>query len=121
VTISGSGQTPAFNLSDLKIGAVTVNITAVAGTDPVLTMYLQESDDGGTTWYDAVADVVQQTTTAGVELTATTVKRNIMSSATAAGTYRARYDNLSSDYYRIKYVITGTGPQFTLSASLNAK
>lgn len=121
VTISGSGQTPSFNLSDLKIGAVTVNITSVSGTSPELTIYLQESDDGGTTWYDCVADVVQQTTTAGVEVTASTTKRNITSSASTAGTYRARYDNLSSDYYRIKYVVGGTGPQFTLTASLNAK
>lgn len=121
VTITGSGQTPAFSLSEYKSGAVTVNITAVSGTSPVMSMWLQESDDGGTTWYDACADIVQETTTDGIEVAATTDKRNVISSASTAKTFRARYDNLSSDYYRIKYVLTGTGPQFTLSASLNVK
>jgi hypothetical protein len=121
VTVSGSGQTPAFNISDVKQGAITLNITAVAGTTPVMTVWLQESDDGGTTWYDTYADVVQKNSTTGVEDAAATNKRNICSSATVAAQYRAAYSNLNSDYYRLKYELTGTGPQFTVNVSMNAK
>ena len=121
VTVSGSGQTPAFNLTEVKQGAILLNITAVAGTSPVMSAWLQESDDGGTTWADVVSDVRQQTTADGVEIASETNKRNIVSSATTTGVYRAQYSNLNSDYYRFKYVLTGTGPQFTVSVSLNAK
>ena len=44
VTVSGSGQTPAFNISDVKQGAITLNITNVTGTTPVMTVWLQEDN-----------------------------------------------------------------------------
>ena len=121
VTLSSSGQTPAFSLGDSTQGAVTVNITAASGTSPKFTAFLQESDDGGTTWFDVAAARVQKTTTAATEETATLDDRNICTEAAAAGLFRAHYDGLDSDYYRLKYVISGTDPQFTVSATLNAK
>ena len=121
VTLTGSGQTPAFNLSEVKQGALTLNITAASGSTPKLTVWLQESDDGGTTWYDVVADVIQKSVTTAAEDAAATSKRNICTEVDAAGTYRGHYSNLASDYYRLKYVLSGSSPQFTVSVALNAK
>jgi len=121
VTLSSSGQTPAFSVGDVKQGAVTLTITSATGTTPTLTMFLQESDDGGTTWYDVAAARTQKTTASGTEESATLDDRNICTDAAVAGYFRAHYDSLDSDYYRLKYVIGGTGPQFVVTASLNAK
>jgi hypothetical protein len=121
VTVTGSGQTPAFNLTEVKQGAISLNITAASGTTPKLTVWLQESDDGGTSWYDVTADVVQKSVATAAEDAALASKRNICTEADAAATYRAHYSNLNSDYYRLKYVLSGTSPQFTVSVALNAK
>lgn len=48
--ITGAGSTPAFDTEDASTVVGTVNVTAVSGTTPSLTVNLQTSFDGGSTW-----------------------------------------------------------------------
>jgi len=75
-----------------------VDVTAVSGTSPSLTVSLEVSPDGGTTWYEAKA---------GAALTAVG-KQTIV--ATVYDT-----DVPLTSLYRIKWAITGTTPSLTFS------
>lgn len=71
-----------------------INVTAASGTTPNLVVKLQDSPDGGTTWYDV------SSATAMTAVSTQAFRINL--SATPA-----------SDLLRIAWVITGTTPSFT--------
>lgn len=73
---------------------VFIDVTAVSGTSPTMTVTYQSSVDGGTTWFDGVASTA---------ITAT--GRQVLSITSKVGS-RAR----------LSYVIGGTTPSFTFSA-----
>lgn len=117
---SGSANSDAFSVATLTMGVVGVDITAITST-PDLDIWLQGSDDGGTTWYDLPYDQQLTSAAAAADLTANTHKRNIngTSSAAAVSKHAAVYKHLAADVVRLAWVLT-TGT-ITFSASLVGK
>jgi hypothetical protein len=91
-----SGQSAGDGLTDNSaLLAVVVNVTAVSGTSPSLTIGVQWSADG-TVWADAdPVDVFTAITAAGVK----------------AKTFQRK-----GPMHRITWAITGTSPSFTFEA-----
>ncbi len=116
---TSTGQSQAFQIPTFSQMLVGVDITAASGTTPALDIYLQGSDDGGTTWYDIPYDLALTTNAAAADLTATAQKRNINGTAAvaAAGKHVAIYKEIPTDTVRLRWVISGTTPSFTFSAS----
>lgn len=92
--VAAIGELP----SDYAELVVFLNVTAVAGTDPSMTVTYQISPNG-TVWYDH---------TAGAPITAATNQA-------------IRIPNTIGTFGRLSYAITGTAPSFTFSAIAEAK
>jgi hypothetical protein len=88
------GQSAGDGVTDnAALLAVLVNVSAVSGTSPSLTIGVQWSADGGATWADAdPVDTFTAITAAGVK----------------AKTFQRK-----SPMHRITWAITGTTPSFT--------
>lgn len=100
VTILASGaqtatasHTTISGLGSFTQAIITLNITAVSGTTPSLTVKLQTSDDGGTTWYDLPSAT--------------------FTAATAVSTQIIQLSAPFGDTLRAVSTITGTTPSFT--------
>lgn len=96
-TASGSADIGAIPDTQPEL-LIYVDVTAVAGTSPSMTVTYQSSYDG-TNFYD---------NTAGAAIT-------------AAGRQLIKVPNTSGAYGRISYAISGTSPSFTFSAVVEAK
>jgi len=113
-TAQGSGITVA-NLAEL---AVMADVTAASGT---LTVYLQSSNDGGTTWFDVMAEsACVLTTGVGPGTTGTDVRNIFAGSVTAAAKGYAKYKTFG-DYVRAAWIISGSGATFTFSVKAVGK
>lgn len=101
---------------------VMVQCTAVAGTNPQITVYLQTSRDGGTTWFDALHEGSETLTAgAGTITTEPPFTRNIINGLGATFSATARY-RVFGTYVRLAWVISGTGsPSFTIQADAVGK
>jgi len=120
----GSGNSAAFPVPTMSMLMVGVDITLVSGTTPTLGIWLQGSDDGGTTWYDLPYDLQMTSFNAAADVTAFTARRNINGSALAAviSKHVAIYQELPTDTVRLAWIIGGTAtPTFTFSASAVGK
>lgn len=95
-----TGQSPSTYLpKQFQSLTVYIDVTAVTGTSPSMTVDYQVSPDDGTTWF-----TVSST-----------------SAITAVGKARiALADNIGVQA-RLNYTITGTSPSFTFSAWLEGK
>ena len=122
--LARAAQTASANVAAIKVGTftmgmATVNVTAKAGTSPTLKVWLQGSDDGGTTWYDLPYDFQMDTTAGGTDVDAVTGKRNIAESADALGLWAAIFKHLPCGHVRAVWAIGGTGgPSFTFAVKL---
>lgn len=114
--VASSVQTATGNGAPIPVSGihellVMVQCTANSGT-PTLDLWLQSSSDGGTTWYDLVADWTLQTTNPlnATAKTATATKRDIIDGYSAAcGTdsyWAARY-TVFGQYVRAAWVMSG--------------
>ena len=92
VTATGSGS--ACDVSQYTQALVTLDVTAVSGTTPTMTVKIQTSDDGGTTWYD--------------------LPNASFTQATGATTQAIQITNFG-DMLRAAYTVGGTTPSFTFS------
>ena len=81
---------------DSAVLSVLLDVTAVSGTTPSMTVSVEWSTDGGTTF------CVAETADAFTALTGT---------AQVCKQFRAK-----SNYYRLRWTISGTTPSFTFSA-----
>lgn len=94
-TLNGTNS-PAYDVSVVKEAGrmvnVSFNVTAVPGTSPSLTPSVQQSDDGGQTWYGVNA---QDGTT--------------FSAITSTGAVTGKDFPLYGELVRIHYVSSGTG------------
>jgi hypothetical protein len=120
---TASGNSAAFSVPTGEQLMVGIEVTASSGTTPVLTAWLQVSDDGGTTWYDMPADMtLLSAATAATGTMSSAPLRNIINTVTsAAGKFLAIYKQVPSDRVRLSWVISGTTPSFTFSASMVTK
>ena len=121
--LNSNGNSSSFTLSTVRELMVGVDVTAGSGTSPTLDLWLQGSDDGGTTWYDLVADQVLPTADAAASGTVTTSARDIVDNktTTTAESFVAVYKSIPTDRIRLKWKIGGTSPEFTLSVSAVGK
>lgn len=100
--VASSARTASSQTSAISAGAAieTINVfvivTAASGTSPSLTVSLEVSPDGGTTWFESAAGAAL--TAAGTE----SFKASIYDASTVL-----------TPLYRIKWAITGTTPSFT--------
>lgn len=90
---TASGTATVDAASEYDSVDIYLDVTAVSGTSPSMTVTYQTSMDGGTTWFDV---------TAGAAITAAGKQAINVSRPGAMG--------------RISYAITGTTPSFTFSA-----
>jgi len=107
-TATGNGATQTnFNASG---ALVWINVSAVSGTTPTLTVRLQWSPDGGTTWVDLDTTNAQ---TASITATGQFVLRVFPGIATAAN---AALNSPLPRTWRLAWTIGGTTPSFTFAA-----
>ena len=111
---TATAQGGAISVSGIKNLWCAVDLTSVSGS--LTAIYLQGSSDGGTSWYDLIAEVYSNTTSSGTATTSGTYARNIIANQTtgaiikAAAVYRVLPDNI-----RAAFVIAGSGPSCTFS------
>jgi len=122
---TASGNSAKFAVATATQLVVGVDITAASGTTPLLDLWLQVSDDGGTTWYDMPADWALKGNNAAGQGSLTPSSgsgiRDIVEAANATSTWLGVYKQVASDWVRVKWIISGTTPSFTFSVSMVAK
>lgn len=97
-TITASGNSPSGQVPQVELNtiAVTLNVSAVTGTTPSITVSLQWSDDG-VTWANASpAD-------AFTAITAVTAITQVFT--------------IKGQLWRLAYTVSGTTPSFTVTAT----
>lgn len=127
-TITASGS-DAFDLPFFDFDTLVAKLvcSAASGTTPTLDVYLQTSDDGGTTFYD-VAHMAQVTGTVSnaAALWATAAVNggdgayvgNASDASISAGAVSGL--PILGRRFRIKWVVAGTSPSFTFTVTLYA-
>jgi hypothetical protein len=120
--VTTSGNTTPVDAATLTMLMIGVDITAGSGT-VVLDVFLEVSDDGGTTWYECPADQVLLSSGLAGENTVVTDHRSIVDNktTTAAAKYLAVYKHLPGDVFRVRWILTGTTPSVTMSISFVGK
>lgn len=92
---TATGQSAALQCGGAPVISLLVVTTAASGTTPSMTLSIEWSPDGGTTW--CAADAADT-------FTAITTTTNL-----------AKRFQVKSNTYRIVWTITGTTPSFTFS------
>ena len=111
---TATGQGGAIAVGNLRELALCVEVTVVSAS--LTCVYLQSSGDGGTTWYDLLAEAYSNLTSSGTAGTSGTWTRNVVANLStgaimkAYGIYKA-----FGDYVRAAWVIAGSGPSCTFS------
>lgn len=120
---TASGNSASFKISTIDHAVVGVDITAGSGTVSDFDLWLEVSDDGGTTWYPIAPNVVVIGSTRAAAWTTDLDDAYIVDSkaSTTAETYLAQYPAISADYVRVRWTIAGTTPSLTFSVSLVGK
>jgi len=101
---TASGNTPNLPVAEFSELAVDVNVTAVSGTSPTLNLYLDRLGGDGN-WYNIWASA--QITAVGT-----------VSTTVGAG---CATNQAFGNWVRLRWVIGGTSPSFTFSASIIGK
>ncbi len=116
---TASGVSSGFSIptaAQLMIGIDTTTGSSVTDFD----LWLQASDDNGTTWYDYPADYVLKSSSTGANTpTAATLLIVASKNSTTAEQFVGVYKHIASDRIRLKWTFTGTS--ITFSASYVAK
>lgn len=119
---TATGQGGGVAAAGIKEMLVFIDITAVSGTNPRLTLYLQASSDGGTTWYDLPHDGSVVHASGAIQGNAQTPgSRNILADESTTLKATARYRGAFGDHVRPAWVISGTTPSFTFSVKAIGK
>lgn len=120
---TASSNSASFKISTIDHAVVGVDITAGSGTVSDFDLWLEVSDDGGTTWYPIAPDVVVVGSTRAATWTVDLDDAYIVDSkaSTTAETYLAQFPAISADYVRVRWTLTGTTPSLTFSVSLVGK
>lgn len=128
-----SGQGGGVSVSGIDELLVSVVVTATTGTTPLLSVFLQSTDDGGTTWYDLPYDlalITADTThtegdhrspnAAAASGSAKIGARNILDNENTVRRAIAKYTNFG-EQVRAAWVISGTSPSFTFEVNAQGK
>jgi hypothetical protein len=111
---TATAQASGISVSGIKELAIFAEATSVSGSLGAL--YMQSSSDGGTTWFDMLAEEYTYLTSGATAVTSGTYSRNIISALTSGSVVKvwARYKTFG-DYVRAAWVISGSGPSCTFS------
>jgi hypothetical protein len=112
---SATAQSSAIAVGNLKELAVCVQATVVTGS--LHALWMQGSSDGGTTWFDILAESIVNLTSGSVSGTTGTWIRNIITGAMTTGQVMKAYGTYKTfgDYVRAAWVITAAAnPTVTL-------
>ena len=93
--LTATATTAAFTPTFGSCYEINIPVTAVSGTTPTLDVVVQESDDGGTNWFDVYA----------------------FPRITATGMYRSPKLLLTGNRVRYVQTVAGTTPSFTRSVN----
>ncbi len=107
-TTSGNGA--SIDIPGYRELLVTVNLTAGSGTLSAFSVYLEASDDGGSTWYELVAETVLKNTATAGDPTVNSAKRNIVTETaivSSATKWTAVYRTFG-EKVRARWLITPT-------------
>lgn len=99
-TVTATTIGAATTVGSYKEALLTLNVTALSGTSPTLTVTIQASDDGGTTWYNLPGGLFTQITAVGTA---------------------ALQVNTFGDTIRANCVVAGTTPSVTFSVKAVVK
>jgi hypothetical protein len=98
-TVTASGNTADIDVSLFSSIRIMVKVTAVSGTAPTLDIYVEGK-------YEATGDYVPLLSRTGI---------------TATGVYElGQLDNLCFRYIRVRWVLGGTSPSFTITVTAQA-
>lgn len=99
--ITANGNAGPFDVSNCVEGALIIDITAVTGTTPTINFFLEELDfqSGKYIGVPSAGVIAQQTAVATIIVPVTNFGENV----------------------RLRYVVGGTTPSFTLGASFTGK
>ena len=93
-TVTANGNTADIDVSGLRSIRVMAKVTSVSGTSPTLDIYIEGK-------YEATGDYVTLLSKTGI---------------TATGVYElGQLDNLCFRYIRVKWVLGGTSPSFSIT------
>jgi len=93
-TVTASGNSADIDVSGLRSIRVMAKVTSVSGTNPTLDIYIEGK-------YEATGDYVTLLSKTGI---------------TATGVYElGQLDNLCFRYIRVKWVLGGTSPSFSIT------
>jgi hypothetical protein len=111
---TASAQGGAIAVGNLRELALCVDVTSVSGS--LTAVWLQASSDGGTTWYDLLAEAYANSTSSGTATTSGTWARNVIANQSTGAVLKsyALYKTFG-DYVRAAWVIAGSGPSCTFS------
>lgn len=113
---TATGQGGQISVAGIKSLGLFVDVTNVSGT--LSALYLQGSSDGGTTWYDLLAEASVILTSGSTAATSSTSwGRNINIDAMSSGAVRkiwASYPRCFGDYVRAAWVLSGTSATFSV-------
>lgn len=125
--VTGS-STSTVQLPEGDFGSVTYKLTCsqASGTSPTLDVYLQTTDDGGTTFYDMAHFVQLSASGANPEwVTIGAEDASAYHGTVGDATISASAVGIPhlSKTLRVKYTVAGTSPQFTFAvvANLNSQ
>jgi hypothetical protein len=110
-TASGSGTTGTNH--NFRGASIFVNVTAVSGTTPTMTVRLQESFDGGTTWRDVDTTNLQTASITGTGISKLVVYPGVTTAANAS------LNSVLPRTFRLAWTIGGTTPSFTFASWVN--
>jgi len=120
---NASGNSGQFSIPTMVQAILGVDVTAGSGTISDFDVWLEGSDDGGTTWYELPCDLVMKSSGTGTANTVAANQRNVVDSktSTTAEKFVGIYKALPADVVRLRWILTGTTPTMTFSASLVGK
>ena len=105
-TQSATAQSSGITVSGIKSLLLCVQATVVTGS--LHGVWMQSSSDGGTTWFDLLADSYVNLTSGSVAGTSGTYSRNVTPAAMTTGQIikAAAVYRVMGDYIRAAWVIT---------------
>lgn len=117
---TGSSNSVPLPVATATMLAVQVDITAGSGT-PTLTLWMEGSNDDGTTWFRLVANAIVTDINGTIADVAN--RSNIVnaSASTTVDRYGAVYNYLPCKLVRSRWTLTGGTPSRTFSINVSGK
>lgn len=107
---TANGNTADFvNNQPQGLGQFIIDVTAVSGTTPVLTIFIEGQDPASQKYFPLIQS-------AAINATGTTVLNVAPGITAVANSYIGTFVPL---VYRVRWTITGTTPSFTFSIGAN--